>query len=173
MSRVVGLDLSLTGTGIASIGEFGWDAVDTVKTPASKVNGHERLDKILDAIVGHALGADLAVIEGPSFGSQGNALHQMGGLWWLVTHRLHRLGLRYVVVTPSQVKKYVTGNGNADKDLVIIKATQRYPDAGILNNNEADAVVLAAIGKRLLGEEIEESMPKVNLSAMEKIEGAA
>ena len=172
MSRVVGLDLSLTGTGIASIGEFGFDAVETIKTPAAKIKGHDRLAKILDQITSHVLGADLVVVEGPSFGSQGDALHQMGGLWWMVSHRLWRLGVPYRVASPSQVKKYATGKGggpDAGKDAVVIAVTKRYPEAGVKDNNQADAVVLAAIGRRLLGEEIEESMPKANLEVMAKI----
>ncbi len=168
MKRVVGLDLSLTGTGLSSVGDFRWE-VETVKTPAAKFRGHLRLDVILDKILGWALGADLVVVEGPSFGSQGNALHQMGGLWWLVTHRLWKLGIPYVVVTPSQVKKYATGKGNADKDAVVIAVTKRYVGAQVANNNEADAVVLAAIGKRLLGEPVEDSLPKTHLEAMDKI----
>ena len=170
MSRSVGLDLSLTGTGIASIGEFGFDAVDTIKTPAAKIKGHPRLTKILDGIVGHCLGADLVVVEGPSFASQGNALHQMGGLWWLVAHRLHTLDIAYRVASPSQVKKYATGKGaGVDKDAVLLAVSKRYPTADIANNNEADAVVLAAIGKRLLGEPVEESLPKTHLEVMSKI----
>lgn len=167
--RAVGLDLSLTGTGIASIGDHGWDAVETIKTPAAKIKGHQRLLQITNGVLGHCLGADLVVVEGPSFGSQGNALHQMGGLWWLIAHRLWQSGIDYRVASPSQVKKYATGKGaGIDKDRMVIEVVKRFPNVEIQNNNEADAVVLAAIGKRLLGEPVDQ-MPKTHLEVMTKI----
>lgn len=183
MSRVTGLDLSLTATGIATYGEFGWDEVSTIKckAPSSVLLGkariqnraevHARLGKILDAVTSHAMGSDLVVVEGPSFGSTGSAAHQIAGLWWLVTNRLHRLGLDVVVATPSQVKKYLTGSGNADKDVMVIEATKRLPEAKAANNNEVDAVVLAALGRHLLDEPIVD-LPKTHTEVVAKIEEA-
>jgi Holliday junction resolvasome RuvABC endonuclease subunit len=168
MSRVVGLDLSLTGTGIASIGEHGFDAIETIKTPKAKIEGHERLHRILNAVTGHTFGADLVVVEGPSFGSQGNALHQMGGLWWLVTHRLWSTSVPYIIATPSQVKKFATGSGTADKDRVIAETVRRWPRLDIRDNNQADALNLALIGKRFLGEPADD-YPKTHTVVLDKI----
>lgn len=173
MSRIIGLDLSLTGTGIAVAEGGGIERVETIKSPASKIKGHERLKRIVDGVTALAFDCDLAVVEGPSFGSQGNALHQLGGLWWMVTHRLWTVGVPYAIATPSQVKKYLTGKGaGIDKVAMALEFGKRFPGIEANNDNEIDAVVLAAIGKRLRGEPID-SVPAAHLTVMDKIEEAA
>jgi hypothetical protein len=88
-SRVIGLDLSLTATGIAA---YGW--TDTI-TPARKLSGVERIADIANQIGAH-LGAaelvDLVVVEGPSYGSQAGQQghHERAGLWWHVAYQLWR-----------------------------------------------------------------------------------
>lgn len=99
MKRVIGLDLSLTATGV-SVSDGG---ITVLKT---KLKGHDRLDWIWDQVgraarIGERPGAEtLVVVEGPSFGSQGSAYHQLAGLWWLVAHGLHVAEVPYVVVSP-------------------------------------------------------------------------
>ena len=72
-------------------------------------------------------------------------------------------------VPPSCRAKYATGKGNAGKDEVLLAASRRYPHAPIVGNDDADAVVLAAIGARLLGEPVEDSLPKTHLDALAKL----
>ena len=54
-------------------------------------------------------------------------------------------------MTPSQLKKFVTGKGNSEKSMVIKEVYKRF---GIDTNddNTADAVVLGHIGLALTGE---------------------
>lgn len=165
---VLGLDLSLTGTGMARATSEGIET-STIKTPADKIRGHARLKRIVDEITGQAMGAELAVVEGPSFGSKGNALHQLGGLWWMVTNRLWAIGLPYVIASPSSVKKYLTGKGNGvDKVAMALEFGKRFPGVEAKNDNEIDAAVLAAIGKRYLGHAID-SVPKAHLTVMDAL----
>lgn len=51
---------------------------------------------------------------------------------------------------------------------VMAAAIKRYPQFDIANDNEADAVILAAFLARALGRPIEESLPQANLAALEK-----
>jgi crossover junction endodeoxyribonuclease RuvC len=78
-------------------------------------------------------------------------------------------GSPVVEVAPALLKKYATGKGNAGKDEVLAAAIRRYPMANITCNDIGDAVVLAAMGARHLGEPIESSLPQVNHTAMEKV----
>ena len=156
VSKVLGIDVSLTSTGLA--GSAGW--TDVIK-PA-KLDGVERMAFVRARLADYADGADLVVIEGPSFGSIGGKPHERAGLWWQA--RLAFRHCRVAVVSPSTLKKYATGSGRSDKDAVVLAAARRFPwfDGG---NDEADALWLCAMGCEFLGEPMV-TMPAVSLAAM-------
>lgn len=74
-----------------------------------------------------------------------------------------------VIITPSQRAKYATGKGNASKDAVLLAVARRYPTVEVTDNNEADALVLAAMIARLAGRPIETSLPQTHLDALAKV----
>lgn len=167
----VGLDLSLTSTGIATIhGERA--TVDRVisnpKKDATTADQAERLTNILHLIFDRLPVSEYTVIgvEGPSFASQGSAAHILGGLWWMVRASLHGHGAKVAVVPPGTVKKYATGKGNASKDEVLAAVIRRYPTVNVMNNDEADALVIAALVARRQGYPVEDQMPAKNLEAV-------
>lgn len=185
---VVGLDLSLTGAGFAAIQsqsavEMGFDAPRFItktfstagKTTDSIAVRAERIEGMAHAIVDELVNLfefpDLVCLEDMPYGAQGAGTVDRTGLWWLVVTQIRRrLACPIILVNVSTVKIYATGRGNkVGKDEVMLAIARRYPDAPITNNNEADAFVLAAIGKRLLGEPIEESLPQTHLRAMDKL----
>lgn len=170
---MLGLDLSLTGTGIARIGN-GIELVVTVRP--GKATGHERIARILEVIYDAQRGQDLdlVVIEGPSYGSQQRAQqghHERAGLWWLVAHGLYAVGRPYAVVAPRARAKYATGDGTAGKAVVLQAARERYAHlvAKIGNDNEADALTLAHMGVDYLGGHVVD-MPAVNRVALKKVQ---
>lgn len=175
--RVLGLDLSLTGTGIARIGEDSVQLCTTVRT--GKLRGHQRLQHILDAIRdaqrGHDL--DLVLVEGPSYGSakkgqQGH--HERAGLWWLVTHSLYAHGRPYAVVAPMQRALYATGRGGAGKADVLAAARDRYGHlAEIRDDNAGDALIIAAMGVEHLGGQLAGDVPDANKRALRKVQWPA
>jgi crossover junction endodeoxyribonuclease RuvC len=175
--KIVGLDLSLTSTGLAAICDD-----DTVPAPyafvdriTSKPTGTtleasaQRLAIIVDAVHGwvHA-GTDLVVIEGLAYSSTNGKATERAGLWWLTVNRLLRAGYRVAVVTPTARAKYATGKGNAAKDAVLAAVIRRYPDVELSGNDEADALVLAAMGARWLGLGYD-SLPATHIEAMDKV----
>ncbi len=163
MSRpvVVGLDLSLTGTGIAT-----WKAADVIR---SRDTGHTRLAVLLSHVGARCHGADLVVVEGPAFGAKGSAYHQLAGLWWLVAHQLFTQSVPYAVVSPAAVKQYATSKGNAGKDMVLANVVRRFSDVDVNDNNAADALVLAAMGYDHLGCPMLD-MPQSHRAALDKVE---
>lgn len=163
--RVLGLDLSLTCSGVAGIG---W--ADVIKPPA-KMRGHDRLAFISAAVVDRLLGVDLVLVEGPSFGSQGSSYHQLAGLWWLITHALWNHGSRVAIVPPSALKKYATGKGNAGKDVVMREVARRFAWFNG-DNNAADAAVLAEMGAAWLGAPTV-TVPATHRVALDKCEWPA
>ena len=183
MTRIVGLDLSLTGTGIATV-EYHPLGVGvarvTSKGPARRKGDPPvplsarslRLRRLAGGIVDRCVGADLVVVEGPSYGSEGAGTWDRAGLWWLVVARLTGAGLPVVEVPPSNVKMYALGKGSGagtGKDEVLSAVIRRYlPVVEVPGNNEADALVLAAMGARFTGAPIEPGgdLPVANLRAM-------
>lgn len=181
----IGLDLSLTGSGVA-VAMSEQDARDidpdprfTVATFGRKGSATESLterrgristlgQEIRDLATSLPWWPNLAMIETPAYDQTSGKTHDRSGLWWEVVRIFQaELGVDVVEVGTSKVKIYATGKGVGRKDAVMAAAIRRYPDVAISNNNESDAFILAAMGMRLLGEPIEESLPQTHLRAME------
>lgn len=145
MTSVFGLDLSLTGTGIAEP-----NGATSVLRPKTK--GVERLMEIRDdlyfAIVDASRRANdrdvLVMIEHYAYGRTHQA-HQLGELGGVIRLMLHDEGIDFIDVAPTALKKYATGKGNASKDEVLAAAIRRLGYEGH-DNNEADALWLQEIG---------------------------
>ena len=162
--KVVGLDLSLTSTGIAIADEVTNHSCYTLKP---KQRGHERLAAILARIMVEASDADLAVVEGPSYGSTGSAFHQLAGLWWLITQNLWDLNIPYAEIAPGTLKKFATGSGTAGKDAMLLATARRFPSFSG-DNNAADALWLAAAGADHLGWPLVQ-LPESHRAALTKV----
>lgn len=153
---MLGIDPSLTGTGLAVLHGSSVIRVVTVK-PGLK-RGHERMDFIL-ACIADAIGSnppDLVVIEGPSYGSAAGQRghHERAGLWWLITRGLYVRRIPYAVASPASRAMYATGSGSAGKAVVLDCMRQRYPTARLSDDNMADALALAAMGVDYLGGQV-------------------
>jgi crossover junction endodeoxyribonuclease RuvC len=157
--RITGLDLSLTGTGVAT--ENG--SVVTLKPPAKvtpsakkpEIAEEDRFNWILDeldTLLVHGL-TDLVVIEGLAFASKMGKQTERAGLAWMVRLRLYNAGIPYTLVAPTTRATYGTGKGNSDKELVFVETLKRFGHLfDIKNNNEADAVLLYAMAHDKYGE---------------------
>lgn len=166
MATVVGLDLSLTGTGLARYRGGAFDAVLHLNTKPPKSEGHERLDYILGEVRWITDRADLVVIEGLSF--QFDAERANAGLAWLVRHQLWEDGVPYALMPPANRSQYATGSGKATKTEVIEAVnSDLFPGAQTKNNDEADAIVLAAAGLRQYGQPVD-NVPEENWIALKK-----
>ncbi|MGI6878795.1 crossover junction endodeoxyribonuclease RuvC [Microbacterium sp. gxy059] len=169
----VGLDLSLSSTGIATI-TSAFTTVARVKTKPAGSSSRDkanRLDRIIGLIRAEIPRTDdtVVAVEGPAFASNDRGAHMRGGLWWMVRSMLEDDALDVLVIPPSNVKKYATGRGNAGKDEVLAATIRRYPDVDITGNDEADAYVLAAMAARYTGHPIEASLPEAHLAAMKGV----
>ena len=174
MKVVTGVDTSLTSTGVVTLGS-GDPVLHRVRS-AGKADDtlamrRARLDKVAGQVVGAVLQdpPDLVVIEAPAFSSKGGHAHDRSGLWWLVVFALTGRGVPVAEVTPTMRAKYATGAGagpRASKDAVLTAVVRRYSSVMVSGNDQADALILAAMGRRLLGCPIETSLPQDHLDAM-------
>lgn len=171
--RIVGLDLSLTGTGVAAVWSRSgarYALLDRVKSPPA---GDEwaarwaRIVAVVDEVRGLLGEPELVVLEAPAYSRTTGHVHDRAGLWWTVYRHLHYRDIPVLVVTPNKRAKYATGKGTAGKDEVLAAVVRRYPWADVENNDHADALTLAAMGARLLGQPVEESLPQAHLAAMD------
>lgn len=166
--KVVGIDLSLTGTGLASI----VDGVPQTQAIVSKGEQADSLEQrfnrqssinnaILDFVLGPVKGwdrsdvPDLAVIESLFNSSTfAGSLIDRAGLWWRIVGSLLCYGVPVVHATPGQGKMFLTGAGNADKGAMAMYFSKIFPDWEPTTkknaNDEADAGALASIGWALV-----------------------
>jgi crossover junction endodeoxyribonuclease RuvC len=177
----VGIDVSLTRTGVAYVGDPLDGGIETFhfgrpgKRNESLAMRLERLESIVDGVRGslseHMEWPRLACIEDVAFGTPGGSTTDRAALWWMLVQMLTREKIPVLAINVSKVKIYATGRGNKhEKDEVMLAIVRRYPDAPIQNNDEADATALAAIGARLLGRPYESALPQTHLRAMEGLE---
>lgn len=166
--NILGLDLSLTATGLATVDHGILTAAWTFKGSSSGLN---RLRGIVAEVYAQARDtkADLVVLEGPAYGAQAGQQghHERAGLWWLVYDRLDRNGYPVVVVPPKSLKKYAAGKGNASKEDVLVAAVRRLPEFDG-DNNAADAAWLAVMAADHRGEPVIE-MPAANREAIKGV----
>ncbi len=163
MQRVVGLDLSLTCTGIAVITR----RVDgsTIANATSITSRGKRDDGLIEraariadlasAIDRSTSVAVLAVIEAPVYNAKGGSPLDRSFLWWSVVSELIHRGIPVAPVAPTKLKKAVTGSGAADKAAVAAAVTRLWPDVELGNSDQGDALALAHLGAVHLGWSVE------------------
>lgn len=143
--RVIGLDLSLTATGVIAA-----DGTLLTVSPRKNLLGADRLITMREAILSAALGTDfdpdLAVIEGPAYSrALGVGHHEAAGLWWQVVCTLRSAEIPVAVVAPTALKKYATGKGNATKPDMRM-ALYKRAELDLKDDNQVDAYWLRAMG---------------------------
>lgn len=172
--KVVGLDLSLTGAGVATVqdGQATVREYGSASTTADLRARGLRIRGLASPIIRDCLGADLVLVEdlfmGPGTGKQ----LDRAGLWWVIVASLTSRGIPTVEVTNNHLKMYALGKGGGkgtDKDHVLAAVVRRYPQVEVTSNNTADALVLACAGARYLGEPVEPDLPATHVKALAAI----
>lgn len=157
MTAVVGLDLSLSSTGIAWTDGDAWH-VDSWKPLNTYDTRYPRSIERLRHIRGIVLikldevNPDVIVIEDTV--ARSHAASALGELAGVVKVAIADGGYPApVLVSPAVVKKVATGRGNCDKTAVIVAARDRLRYTGT-QSDEADSLWLLAIGTELAGRPI-------------------
>lgn len=160
-AHVLGLDLGLAAAGAAHLYRDGDHRIfttlkETAALPADAplVAVNARITDMARWAVAQAGNATaLVVIEGPAHAAQHGQPHERAGIWWRVVHQLLRHDLPVAVLSPSTVKGYIAGKGNAPKELIQRAVHAAWPGHGLnrATSHECDAVALATAGADRLG----------------------
>ena len=143
MSCVMGLDLSLSSTGVVVLGLDGQLLHHTSIT--TKTRGMERLwyirSQVADICTKHR--PCLIAIEGYSRGAR-NGREEAGELAGIIKLMLFRNNVPYITPSPMQNKKFATGTGKAEKNQVMLAVFKRWGFSA-KTDDEADGFSLAVI----------------------------
>jgi crossover junction endodeoxyribonuclease RuvC len=159
---VIGLDLSLTATGVAAINlataALSTAVHESVAPAVDTLNAHTLRHRALaDGVVSQVVATNpaLAVVEGLQFSvkEKDSSLTRRGFLWWAVIEGLCAAGVPIIEAAPSQIKQIATGRGNAGKDEMVAAYVTAWPHAerGPNIRDRADAAFAAALGIAWLG----------------------
>lgn len=167
--RVVGLDLSLSSTGVAHA-----DGTSRLLKP-DDLEGMDRIGWITEQIgVGIepvSSGLELVMIEAPVIVAAhiSKALETVY-LNGVVRWHLWDVEVPYLDVPPGTLKVYATGNGKATKTEMVVAARDRLGYEG-KSDDESDALWLRALGWALLGVPLVE-LPKTHTRALDTLRKA-
>lgn len=180
MIRLVGVDLSLTSTGVARLTLDGTGTTShtevvgyTLAKDATLQQRAERVWRVAYGVLeltvpgGTARNPpDLLAVEGPAHAANDPGAGELHGLRWAVYRHWTRHAVPFVEVNPSTLKLYATGNGRAEKTLVVQAIRRHYGDRFDIplrkvdgREDVADAIALVAMAARSIGRPIDEDHP--------------
>lgn len=185
--RVLGIDPSLVATGLCSVtlGIKEWPTIPlldpdcstievcTLSTykPKLKIKREYsvRVSHVIDQVEDILINADLVAMEALAYAAKGEAVWVLPWIFGRVVDLCEKHDKELIIVGTTQVKKYATGNGAIKKEQAVLATVRRFPRVAITNNNEADALICAAVACRYKGCPID-SMPKAHwVDVMKKI----
>jgi Holliday junction resolvasome RuvABC endonuclease subunit len=144
MSIYVGIDPSLTQTGVCVLFTRGIEKLKVFRTPRA-MRGAARLvnirDNIQKMVEPYRSNVTLAAVEGPSLGST-NRADDLGQLRGVVLVLLMDLCIEPILVAPASLKMFVAAKGDATKE-EMASATARIWDVTIPQHDACDAHGLA------------------------------
>jgi crossover junction endodeoxyribonuclease RuvC len=151
---VVGIDPSLTSTGLARIFPNGDAYTDHygygLKQDAALTLRGKRIRDVVNYVLNTWVHDDDLVVIESRFGTANSAL-DLTGLWWAIVNGLQRRDVPVATFAPNSRAKYATGVGKNDKAGVAVAMSRMFPDVEITCSDEADALVLAHVGAAHLG----------------------
>lgn len=142
----VGLDPSYNGFGIMVLDKDATIIEQKLLTSTSKKEAEERIIELEEGFkfIPNIAGLHSVCIEGPSYSSNGAFQLQMGALHFYLRIFLFKKNIRYKIIAPGSLKKFVAGEGKgkAKKELMLLKTYKKW-NVEFEDNNLCDAYGLA------------------------------
>jgi crossover junction endodeoxyribonuclease RuvC len=174
--RVVALDMSLTGLGLAHSHDHHGRPRLGCRTVHSGRRGQERIHDIrIDVAAAMKSKPDLVVVEGPSYASQGSAVYQLGELRGVILHYIWALRVPVAEMAPATLKVYATGRGTTRGENKVTKREVREKVTAtyghllhIGSDDEADATTLLAAALHAYGQPLA-PVPETHRRALDAV----
>ncbi len=180
---IVGLDPSLTGTGIARSDGFTARVGEPGVTKLPIAQRSHKIVSLAVQAVETAIGSvwpggiprssvpSLAVVELPNLhGAYGGQMERVG-LFWQILRHLDGASIPYACPTPPQRAQFAAGKGSGvSKGQIIDIVTRRWPEyTHCGDDNIADAIVYMQMGRAWrLG--VDTGVPKHHLAVLKKVQ---
>lgn len=171
------MDLSLNGTGLVIVDSNSMKPIESryVLLNAKKkslnspnIFGMERVHYILCQFIeifeNHK--PEKIIIEGYSMGSRG-MVYDIGEVGGVIRHFMYMNKIPYIEIPPKTLKKYVTDNGNADKEMMMEAVGKKYGHI-FQDDNTNDAYAMAIMFIELGEEEFRNRVGKLRKEKKEK-----
>lgn len=155
---VIGVDLSLTGTAICVLDYKSANIISVQTIDTKKHTGIERIalikKSLLDCVVKHSSAPVKRAIfvEGYSFGSKGRGVYNLGELGGCCRLLFAGYCGGYWDVPPTSLKKFITGKGNVNKNVMLEKIYRKYGIGSeiLRDDNQVDSYGLARMGREFI-----------------------
>jgi len=146
-----GLDLSFDGTGLIILNE----SAEIIEKQLIKSKTGDEIEfrilfilneiiRSIDNVLKNNDNLLSIYIEGPSYQSKGQSILEMGALNYYIRIYFYQNKMNYKVIPPGSLKKFVTGKGNAKKNLMLLKVFKKW-GVEFDDDNLADAYSLARL----------------------------
>ena len=174
-NKVIGLDLSLRSTGIGwtdyKTGEISTECFRTDANVRKIVRMLRVSDAVRKAVEKYPSGTRSGVkvfIEDYAWKGKGNVqdLAELGGVVKSVLWREYRIDP--IPVGPSTIKKWLTGNGRAQKDLMLLGVYKKY-GMEYDNSDQADAHALTDLAWSFLNADRLSNLTKSQLACLDAV----
>lgn len=107
------------------------------------------------------------VMEGIAFMARNTtSLAQLCGLNYMIRDVCYD-GYPTYIVTPTGLKKFITGKGNCAKELMLLETYKRY-NVSFSNNNSCDAYGLARVGEAIIIKDLKLTVPQEEVAKIVK-----
>lgn len=139
----VGIDPSLRSTGLIVLDQDQCIMEQKVIKTDKSQSDEESMSYLMDELgfIPKILRLHSVYIESPYVGHRNNTL-QLGAIHYLIRIFLFKNSVSYKLVPPKTLKKFIAGNGNANKEGVMNSIKEKY-NLNFEDNNLADAFSLA------------------------------
>jgi Holliday junction resolvasome RuvABC endonuclease subunit len=97
---------------------------------------------------------DLIIYEAVKRWMSSASAHVYNGILAVLLMTADEAGVEYVGVSPKEIKKYATGNGNASKDDIITWAST-YWGRPVTDDNEADALAMCYYASSMIAKDVQ------------------
>jgi crossover junction endodeoxyribonuclease RuvC len=156
--RVLGIDISLTSTGLAVYHRGGLALTDVVTSKGKRDDTLRdraaRIRRISDEVADWYWPEQgqtaLVVVEAPALGAKGGSTWDRAGLWWHIMGRLQTRGMPVAECNPITLKVWATNDRQADK-AAVAAAIARRTTVPLASSDAVDALALAMLGAHKLG----------------------